>query len=261
VLGSGDGPTRHHRRSTQPVSSQLTVDARRRIAELLAGSPIPPSALPHNLPLYMRKDVVADILVINDLYQRILAVPGSVFEFGTRWGRRLSVLLALRELYEPYNYTRQIVGFDTFSGIPGVHEHDGAYTEIRVGSMSVVDDYADHLEEILDALESETAQGHIRRFDVCRGDVIRTLPEYLDAHPETIVSLAYFDLDLYEPTKTCLQAIRPHLVPGSVVAFDELAHQNFPGETVAVLQELASLRGTFEKLPYSRYPAFVTIQP
>jgi hypothetical protein len=236
------------------------VETRRRIAELLAGSPIPPSALPNNLPLYMRKDAVADVLVINDLYMRILTVPGSVLEFGTRWGRHLALLLALREMYEPYNYTRRIVGFDTFSGFPGVHEHDGAYREIRPGSMSVVDGYADHLEEILDALESETAQGHIRRFDVRRGDVIKTLPEYLDDHPETIVSLAYFDLDLYEPTKACLQAIRPRLVPGSVVAFDELAHQNFPGETVAVLQELTLLRGKLEKLPYSRYPAFVTIQ-
>jgi hypothetical protein len=225
VLGGGDSPTRRDQRSTQPVASQLTMDARRRIAELLAGSPIPPSALPNNLPLYMRKDVVADVLVINDLYRRILAVPGSVFEFGTRWGRRLALFLAFRELYEPYDFTRQIVGFDTFSGFPGVHEHDGAYAEIRPGSMSVVDDYADHLEEILDALESDTAQGHIRRFDIRRGDVIQTVPEYLDAHPETIVSLAYF-----------------------------------PGETVAVLQELASLRGKFEKLPYSRYPAFVTIQ-
>jgi hypothetical protein len=57
---------------------------------------------------------------------------------------------------------------------------------------------------------------------------------YLEKNPETIVALAYFDLDLYEPTKACLEAIRPRLVKGSVLGFDELNDPDSPGETIAL---------------------------
>ncbi len=53
-------------------------------------------------------------------------------------------------------------------------------------------------------------------------------------NPQTIIALAYFDLALYEPTRKCLEAIRPHLVRGSILAMDELNSRDFPGETVEV---------------------------
>ena len=37
-------------------------------------------------------------------------------EFGVRYGQVLSTLLNLRGIYEPYNYLREIIGFDTFEG-------------------------------------------------------------------------------------------------------------------------------------------------
>lgn len=61
-----------------------------------------------------------------------------------------------------------------------------------------------------------------------------TLPAYLERHPETIVALAYFDFDLFEPTKKCLELIKPYLVKNSIVGFDELVLGEFPGETQAL---------------------------
>jgi hypothetical protein len=55
-------------------------------------------------------------------------------------------------------------------------------------------------------------------------------------HPETLVALAYFDMALYEPTKVCLEAIKPRLVKGSLVVFDELNHKDYPGETQAAIE-------------------------
>ena len=37
-------------------------------------------------------------------------------EFGVEWGSTLSLLIKLRSIHEPYNYSRKIIGFDTFSG-------------------------------------------------------------------------------------------------------------------------------------------------
>ena len=55
-------------------------------------------------------------------------------------------------------------------------------------------------------------------------------------HPETIIALAYFDFDVYKPTKKCLEAIKTHLVKGSILAFDELNDPDSPGETQALME-------------------------
>ena len=65
-----------------------------------------------------------------------------------------------------------------------------------------------------------------------------TVPSYLKENPETIVALAYFDLDLYKPTKECLKAILPHLTKGSVLGFDEVGFHSLPGETAALKEVL-----------------------
>ena len=62
----------------------------------------------------------------------------------------------------------------------------------------------------------------------------RRSPRICKRHPETIVSLAIFDFDIYQPTKAALEAIKPHLFKGSVLVFDELCDDIFPGETIAL---------------------------
>jgi hypothetical protein len=70
------------------------------------------------------------------------------------------------------------------------------------------------------------------------GDATVEIDPYLKSHPETIIALAYFDFDVYEPTKKCLEAIRPHLTKGSVIGFDELNDPDSPGETMALMEAI-----------------------
>ena len=56
------------------------------------------------------------ILYYNNVYKNLLNKPGIIMEFGVEWGSTLSLLIKLRSVYEPYNYSRKIIGFDTFSG-------------------------------------------------------------------------------------------------------------------------------------------------
>jgi Macrocin-O-methyltransferase (TylF) len=246
-------------RSARPHNSRQGQEALSRLAVLLRDSPIPLIDLPRNLPLYMNRECLGDMVTTIELYRRILHVPGEVMEFGTRWGRRLSLLVNLRELYEPHNYTRRIVGFDTFSGFPRVSEKDGDHPKIRVGSLSVAENYVAHLDAVLEAHEHESLLAHVKRFQICAGDVRQTLRAYLAAHPEALISLAYFDLDLYEPTKACLELALPRMAKGSILAFDQLSQLNFPGETRALLEvlDLSSLR--LERLSFHPYPIFIRL--
>ncbi|MEM7393490.1 MAG: crotonobetainyl-CoA--carnitine CoA-transferase, partial [Verrucomicrobiota bacterium] len=155
------------------------------------------------------------------------------FEFGVRWGQNLALMESMRGLYEPYNYNRKIVGFDTFEGFPSVDEKDGDNPIIKEGSYNVTPNYESYLEQVLGCLEQENPIAHIPTTQLVKGDASETVQTYLKEHPETIVSMAYFDFDIYEPTRACLEAIKPHLVKGSVLGFDELNFHAFPGETRA----------------------------
>ena len=65
---------------------------------------------------------------------------------------------------------------------------------------------------------------------------MNTAPEYIHRNPHLLVSLLYLDFDLYEPTKFALQLFVDRMCSGSIVVFDELNCQNFPGETLAFLE-------------------------
>ncbi len=94
-----------------------------------------------------------------------------------------------------------------------------------------------------------------------RGDATQTLQAYLAEHPETIVALAYFDFDIYEPTRVCLELVRERLTKGSILAFDELNCTDFPGETVAVREVLGLDRYAIQRLPYGPgMPCFLVVE-
>jgi hypothetical protein len=92
-----------------------------------------------------------------------------------------------------------------------------------------------------------------------KGDATVTLDEYLDKHPETIIALAYFDFDLYEPTKKCLTRIRDHFTKGTVIGFDELNWPSFPGETLAVKEVFGLSRYKIHRSPSNPSPSYIVI--
>ena len=210
------------------------VEARQRLLELFKQSPIPDDEMLVNLGLYFRSTQLAKVLYLNELYHRIVKLPGIVVEFGIWWGANLALFESFRSVYEPYNWTRKVVGFDTLKGYPSIAPIDGTSAHAKVGGYTVTENYEAYLRRMLDAHEADNVMSHIKKYDLVKGDVVETIDQYLTDNPETIIALAYFDLALYEPTKKCLEAIRPHLMRGSIIAMDELCSRDFPGETIAL---------------------------
>jgi hypothetical protein len=161
-------------------------------------------------------------------------------------------------MYEPFNYNRKIVGFDTFEGFPSVDSRDGDH--VAVGDYGVTDGWQDELEALLEFHNSNQPIPQKRKFELVRGDATETLPRYLAEHPETVIALAYFDFDIYEPTKACLKAILPHLTKGSVLAFDELNCPEFPGETLALREVLGLSRYGIRRDPNSPLTSWLVVE-
>src|SRR5205814_2186627 len=133
--------------------------------------PLPAEQLLVNPALYMRSSVVAKLLYVNELYQKILPVPGVIVEFGVWWGQNLALFESLRAVHEPYNHTRKVVGFDTFTGYPAVRPEDGNADLAAVGSYGVTEGYETYLAEVLDYHQHENVTGHIKKYEIVKGDV------------------------------------------------------------------------------------------
>ena len=199
------------------------------------------------------------VLALDAMYREIIDVHGIIVEFGVRWGRHLSVFNALRTYYEPTNFYRKIVGFDTFEGFLDPSPEDGESDRVFSKSMAVTPGYSAYLEQVMALHETETSMSHIRRFELCAGDAQVELGKYLARNPDTIVALAYFDMDLHDPTRACLELLRPHMPGGSVIAFDELMHPDFPGEAVALKSAIDITKHEIRRTSNSPYPAYIVL--
>ncbi|MGA8868297.1 MAG: hypothetical protein WB510_15090 [Candidatus Sulfotelmatobacter sp.] len=242
------------------LSSDKELSLRERLYKSFDECPIPKNELFTNLGLFLNRQTLSRILFMHELYQKIVTVHGIVVEFGTRWGQNLALFSSFRGMYEPFNYTRKIVGFDTFEGFTAISSKDKRSEGVAVGGYGVSRNYEEYLEGILTYHEQESPLAHIRKYQLVKGDVTVTLPRYLNENPETMIALAYFDLDLYEPTRKCLEFIQNYVTRGSVLAFDELNHPAFPGETVALREVLALQKYKIIRSPLTPAQSYLVIE-
>jgi hypothetical protein len=230
---------------------------RQNLLQLMRECPIPDDEMLKNLGLFLVPQTLSRILFMDFLYRQIIDVQGSVVEFGCRWGQNTSLFAALRGIYEPFNRLRTVTAFDTFSGFPAVSGPDGG--GLRAGQYTTVEGYETYLQQVLELQEQESPMGHLRKFEIVKGDVTQTLPTYLEENPSTMVALAYFDLDIYQPTKTCLNLIKDRITRGTVIGFDELNDRTTPGETVAVMETLGLARYPIKRFPASARTSYLIV--
>jgi len=241
------------------LSSQSEKDLQAQFVKLLKAAPLPDDELLPNIGLFLSSKALSRVLFFHEIYKKILNTHGVVMEFGVRWGQTLSLLAALRGIYEPFNRHRKIIGFDTFAGFKGMSEKDGALCKTVDGSFSVSENYEQYLGQILALQEALNPISHLKKFELVSGDATETIPAYLTRQPETLVSLAIFDFDIYKPTKAALEAIKPYLFKGSVLVFDELCDDIFPGETVALREVFDTTNLRVERLPITARVSYVVL--
>ena len=242
------------------LSNSDEKDLQAQFASALKNTPLPDDELLPNLGLYLSSKSLSRILFFYELYQKIVQTHGVIIECGVRWGQTLSLLAALRGIFEPFNRHRKIIGFDTFAGFKGLSEVDGERCKCVDGSFSVSEDYQAYLENILTLQEGLNPISHLKKFELVSGDAAETIPQYFVDHPETIVSMVIFDFDIYQPTKAAMEAIKPYLFKGSVLVFDELCDDIFPGETVALNEVFGVNNLRIQRLPMTARISYAIIE-
>ncbi len=155
--------------------------------------------------------------------QRVAERDGLVCEFGVATGKSLNFLAKRLK-------NKTLFGFDSFEGLPETWR--GNYPKGTFATQGLPP-----------VRENVT---------LIPGWFDDTLASFLALHPDHAL-LLHLDADLYSSTKTVLELLRPRIVPGTILVFDEFF--NYPGwkegESKAFFEFIGSSKLRFEYLAYN----------
>ncbi|WP_417684181.1 TylF/MycF/NovP-related O-methyltransferase [Roseibium sp.] len=190
------------------------------------------------------------LLAQYELYCRIVELPGDIFELGVFKGASLIRFAQFRSFLETAT-SRKIVGFDVFGKFPAEglsNPNDHAF--IKRFEAGVGDGLArDQLAKIL------KFKGLDQNTRLIEGDVLATVPAYLEVQPQTRLALLHLDMDVKEPTAFALEQLWDRVVPGGLVVIDD--YNAVEGATQAVDSFIEKTGQRLQKLRFNHAPAFI----
>ena len=194
---------------------------------------------------------ISKLITHWEIYQKTLNVPGEIFELGVLKGASFIRWASFREMLESSS-SRKIVGFDAFGKFP---IHESADTEDK----SFISKHDGHTGDGVDIEELEeilTTKG-FSNTELYKGDVFKTLPEYLISNPQTKISLLHLDMDTYHPTLFALDQLWDRLSSGGALVLDD--YNAIAGATNAVDEflEKRDIKVNLKKGSYYKIPAYV----
>ncbi len=184
-----------------------------------------------------------------DFFRQTLDIAGDIIECGVFKGASLAQWIKFRSLLGNA-WSRRIYAFDIFGEFPDASfEADKALREKFINAAGT---QSASLEELSDIF------GHLgldENLELIKGDVCETVPELLVRHPELKISLLHLDVDLYEPTKVCLELFYPHVSRGGIIVLDD--YGAFPGANKAIDEFLSESEVVVQKLPFSNAISYI----
>jgi hypothetical protein len=214
-----------------------------------------------NFAKYVPRTSLARFLCKYDMFKQILDVQGSVIECGVLYGGGLMTWAQVSSILEPMNHQRKVIGFDTFTGFPSIAKQDMASrtSELVAKGGLAIESFED-IKRCIQIFDIYRPLGHIEKVRLVKGDVKKTIPQFIKDNPHTIVSLLYLDFDIYEPTVVALEHFLPRIPKGGIIAFDELNSESFPGETVALMEKVGINNLRIQRCLFGTSISYVVIE-
>ncbi|CCO24233.1 TylF/MycF/NovP-related O-methyltransferase [Maridesulfovibrio hydrothermalis] len=196
------------------------------------------------------KTRIPKLLAHYELYKMVLDLPGHIVECGVFKGASFMQWVTFREAFE-HPFSRKVIGFDIFGPFPETEfEADESKRQF------FIDETGGGVGLSVDEIEASLKFKGISNCELIKGDITRTVPDYMKAHPELKISLLHIDTDIYEPAVTILENMYNSIVRGGILVLDD--YGIFPGETKAVDDFFADKDVVINKLPFShQIPAYI----
>lgn len=214
----------------------------------------------NNFSKYARRQEITKFIARYELFKKIIDIKGSIIECGVYAGQGLMSWAQLSTILEPVSFFRKIYGFDTFEGFPSINANDIVRSnDHNITTGDLREDSFDELQRCVELYDMNRFLSHIEKVEIIKGDFIKTGEEFIKDNPHVIVSLLFLDFDLYEPTKKAIEIFLPRMPKGSIIAFDEVNNQYWPGETLALLESFNLNNLRLSKFPFEPNIAFARI--
>jgi hypothetical protein len=209
-------------------------------------------------PRFSTKRSLARFLCKHEIFKQIININGVIIECGVFNGAGLFTWAQLSNIYEPTNYNRKVIGFDTFEGFPSVAAED--FNKMK--NPEAGDLLGEHITEFsfsIEKFEKEYCLSHLSKLELIKGDFMETGENYLNQNKHILISLLYLDFDLYEPTRKALELFIPRMSKGAVLCFDQLNCENFPGETQAILEYCKLSKYELRRTPIDPWISWIVL--
>lgn len=250
-------------RSLPSYATQRDVDYRKAreayLSDLARNGSV--SAIADNFAKYARRQEVTRFLARHELFQKVSQIQGCIVECGVYAGQGLMSWAQISSIMEPVGGVfRHIYGFDTFDGFPSVHGKDNkgvTRTGWRAGDLRMTSE--DDLRHCIELFDRNRFLPQFEKVTLVKGDFLKSGPAFLRRNPHVLISLLYLDFDLYEPTKKAIELFLPRMPKGAVLAFDEINHPLWPGETLALLEKLNLRDVEIRKFPYEINMSYIVL--
>lgn len=192
---------------------------------------------------------LSKILSHYELFKMANDLPGAIVECGVFKGASFVRLAGFRDLFgKPFSH--KLIGFDIFGSFPETNfEEDKKY---RDGFIQEAGDQSISKEQLLEVLRKK---GIDKNVELVEGDVVKSIPEYLEKNPHLKIALLNMDTDIYEPAVVALKYFWPRIVRGGILITDD--YNVFPGETKAVDEFFKDQDVKVLKFPFAQTPCYI----
>ncbi len=179
--------------------------------------------------LTSEKKRILKILDHYEIYKKILNVKGDIVECGVFKGASLIRFLTFRDLIEEQN-KRKVIGFDAFGKFPYPNNKFKNNKADKIFAKRHNDNIG--LGININLLKKYLRKKRIINYKLVKGDVLKTLPNYLKKNKKLKIALLHLDLDVYEPTRFVLDNLYRYISKDGIILLDDYSH--IKGATMAV---------------------------
>ena len=188
------------------------------------------------------------IIAHYELYKMSHKTRGEIIECGVFKGISLIRFAIFRDLFK--NQFKKIIGFDTFGKFP--KNKFPLDRKPREQFISAAGEQSISKAQLIKVLNHKSL---LKNTEFIKGDITKTIPNYVKSHPKLKISFLNLDVDMYEPSLIILENLYPKIVKGGILVLDD--YETWPGETKAVDEYFNDKNVKIQKFPYCKTPSYI----
>ena len=192
---------------------------------------------------------IGKLIIHYELFKMINGLPGDIVECGIFKGMSLIRFATFRNLFKMQN-KKKILGFDAFGKFPEAKfEQDKKLRKkfIKDSGNSGISKF-----QLLKILKNKKLD---KKVELVKGNITKTIPQYVKQNPNLQIALLNLDTDIYEPSITILNHLYPKIVKGGILILDD--YGSFPGETKAVDEFFNGKEVDIKQFSFQKTPKYI----